>query len=386
MFKKEILAIIVLFIFLTSAIGYIFYIEKQKKEILENNRLGVYLYIAKDNIPKNKLIKKTDLKKIEVEKKWFNSDTLLMNDIVGKYAKKDIYKNTTFSKDLLSNKPVVDKGIIENPKYSKYAIDFNLFTNSSFNLKSGDFINIAFVVDKSKKNSAIKNIETGYGSLKNIRILGFLYEGETYDKAFKYEEKDIKTKNKKIEKRKVKVFANKIILDMKQNDILLLLKKFNEGKQIWLINLPKTISKFKQIKHIEDKKEVKAKKDTNKRKKRIYKRYMYVGKKIKESKIKINYIDNPSKNKVKVFKEKIEQCSSDKNHLLLGISQKVFVRSNKSIHSKPVKILRKNVLMSYLKEDKNWFKICNGYVSKKEAIKLNKKQAKYQLMKLSRGE
>lgn len=391
-FNKQIAVILVLSSLLLSAIGAAWFLFNENENTKKVNAFQVTVYIAKQDIKKDTLIKNEDIVKMEIAKKYLLEKPLLINEVVNKFAKETIYKNEMFRKEKLALKLGVSESQMMPSKHNSYNAAYSLFQNPNYSLQKGNIINIVSVYPKSKSRDNM-NYTVGYVA-KQINVLGFLEKGKVVETAFRKIKQEVKQKGKNNKDTKyevIKVFANEVVLDISDEVILSMLSDYNKGKQLWMVKTNKSVPKVKEKKiepmfiivdnNTSTKKIVKMAKKAKKRKrKRVYPYKMYIPKNRVETKTAVIEFSDTSLSKVSqkaTIKTDLEgQCKSQKR-LLIGISKKIHLRSYPSLNGKIKKIVYRNYMLPYKsKINKNWYEICDGkFVHKNEATIIDYKKA-----------
>ena len=369
-FNKQLAIILVLASMLLSAIAVSFYFYKENRNIIKSKNEMVTIYVAKDTIKPDTLIKEKDLKKTEIARQFILNKPLNKKAIINKYAKERIFANEIFIKEKLSSKLAVkdDEELVPH-KYNSYNIKFKRFENPNYALKPNEHIDIVSVYPKNP--AAVKRGTSNEYKVqvvgKQLKILGFLRDGHTTLDSI------VKKKVTKVIKKKrvtelIEVKADSIMLDIDKRTLLALIADYNKGKQIWM---SKTTYKAPEVKKVVDKKPT-AK--NVKRVKRSYPYRWYQPPQTSSTKsARIEYKDKPSLNTSKsaLIVSNYEAECSDKSKLLLGISRKVYLRERPAFGSKILKTVYRNTIIAYTnKVDSNsdWYRTCDGkYVHKNEA-------------------
>ncbi len=389
-FNKQIAVILVLTSLLISAIGAALFLFYENENTKKANALQLTVYIAKQDIKKDALIKESDIVKTVIAKKYLLVKPLLKKEIINKFASSKIYKNEMFRKEKLVSK-IGPKKIVTLPfKYNSYNASFNLFENPNYSLNKGDLLNLVSVYPKSKDKKNM-NYNVKYVA-KQVQVLGFLEKGKVVEKAFRKIKKKVKSKSKKKKTptyELVKVFANEIVLDISDKTILSMIDDYNKGKQLWMVKtneakvvVKKTLPKPIFIPQKVAKKVIKPKikKVIKKKVKKVYAYKMYLPKDtVKTRSAVIEYDDSTISDvmqKVTIKSTVIQQCIAQ-NKVLIGTSREVMLRSIPSLKGRIKKILHRNYIIPYdNKVDKNWYELCDGrYVHKNESREITFKKA-----------
>lgn len=375
-FNKEIGIILILGSLLLSAIGAALYLYYENENTKVENSKTVTVYVAKDNIKKDQLIKKEHIAKINIQKKYILTKPLLLNDVENKYAKENIYKNETFIKEKLTAKVIIEKPKNLAFKNNIYNMGFKLFKNPNYSLKKGDLIKIASVrpFSKDKKNMKYKVRFVA----DQLKVIGFLEKGKHVEKPRRVEKQQIKSKKASKETkpkfRLVTVFADDILIDMPSETLLELLNDYNIGEQLWMARTNKDI-----VKVIEKPKE--KKKGIKKPKKIIYNFVLYRPRNISYNKTAtIEYLDKkiPRKSSSVTLTDNLQAQCNQTNKYLIGASRVVDLRTKPSLKAKIVRKVRRNYIIPYKKViNKDWIEVCDGtFVHQNEANFIDAKKVK----------
>ena len=378
-FNKQIVVILILASLLVSAVGvsvFLFFENEKSKNI--SNEI-VTIYVAKNDIKKNFLIKSSDIKKVTIAKKYLLNKALLHREIINKYAKINIYKNETFIKEKLQINKFQEKVRILEFKDTSYNISFSLFSNANLSLNVGEYINIISVYPKSLKRDNLKYKVQYVAS--EIKILGFLEKGKTVPKTFRVVKEKIKVKKaeKKEQYKLVTKYADELVLDVKKQVLLNLIKDYNKGKQLWMVKVKAPVKKAMVIEPIvKEVKKTKKTKRTKKYVKRIYPYRLYKAKNTFTRKTAtIEYVDDIASTTGKtMLTNNVEKICFSSKKFLIAISKRTYLRVKPSLKSRASKLVYRNYIIPYTSELKYWYKVCDGtYVHKREASKISKKEA-----------
>ena len=219
---KILIGILLALLAFSSSIALLMYSKKSKVD--EYIKSQAQAYIVTKTINKGQKIDANDIKLSTFLKEHIPSK-LVKEEIIGRYAKVDIYMNEPIRSHKISNLPIVSS-ITKSPKkksqqkqeiveedstyYDTITLPLNIFKNIDPSLKKNDLIDIVSV--KSKKTS-INGLEfsTKYVALR-VKIYSFVYNSN-FVKSI-YITKDEKTNTA--------ILANSIVLEISPNDV----KKF----------------------------------------------------------------------------------------------------------------------------------------------------------------
>lgn len=383
-FDKQLAIILVLVSMLLSAIAVSVYFYNQSQEIEEKSNQLIRMYVAKENLKKDSIIKEEDIKQITMARQYVLTKPLLKKEILGKYVKEPIYKNEVFLKEKISTKIEFEKSKIIDFKYNSYNMAFSLFQNPNYSLEPNDIIKIVSVYPEGDEKN--NNFNVQYVA-KNIKVLGFLTSGQETDDAM-YKKKIKKLVKKKQVEEVVDIKSDELILDMKEKVLLSLINDYNKGNQLWMVK-----SKIEEETPLKDEqnsitKEIKKEKTSNKlvTNKKIYKPkkkisypikwYMPKAKVITQSGL-ITYNDNPENAKRKTVKIDVghtKECSK-KDKLLITTSNKVYLRKLPSYRAKISTKVNKNYIIAYKERSKinnDWYQLCDeSYVNGKDVKEIS---------------
>ena len=401
-FNKQIVIILVLISLLLSSLGGGYYYYKQNQKSLKISNQVRTVFVAAKDIKKNTKITIKDLKQINIAKKYILSTPLLKKEIIGKFAKENIYKNDMFRKEKLvktiqEDTKQKDKDLY---KYNSYNMAYSMFQNPNYSVKKDEVINIISVypLDKKKDNASPNSVQY---VAKQIRIIGFLMDSKEVDKSMKKEKVTTTVKKKKVTKTITKK-AEELLLDIDGKVLLRLIDDYNRGNQLWMVKTHKV--KQEEIINQKIKKEPVAKevikkkiasKSTNckkvkkhktyKKYKRIYPVILYKPKNSFNSlKATIHYADNKSaaviKNKV-VKVDLVKKCTNTHNYVI-GITNNIHLRRGSSTSHKIIRVVHKNYIIPYSGiTDNSWYLTCDGmYVHRSEVKVINKDLVKRKLV------
>lgn len=170
--NRKILAIAIVLSVITS--GFIFaYINNITKSPSEGEKVRVY--IASKTIPERTTINITDIKSIEIEKKYAQNGSLSKkDDIVGKWVKETIYEGEQIRQDRIVDEKKVN--LAYNIPKGKRAVSININEASgvSYHIIPGDFVDIAATFDKDEGREAYGKVLYNRVTkiiLQNIQVL-----------------------------------------------------------------------------------------------------------------------------------------------------------------------------------------------------------------------
>lgn len=372
-FNKQTAIILVLASLLLSTLGAAFYFYNMHQTTLQNNNKKVKVYVAKDAIKKNKEITINDIKEHLITKQELLNKPLTQQEIIGKFAKVDILKNELFIKEKISDLPIEteEKEFLKHTNNS-YNIAYRFFRNPNYTLIKGDLIDI--VTSYQKTVDKLPEFETQYVG-KNIKVLGFIHDGQAIPKGVT-KMKIIKEVNKELKEITEDVKADEIVLDIQDKTLLTLIDDFQKkGNQMWMIKSKSRVDK----KTTPAPKKVTAN-ETKKSVKRSYPYKWYVPKtSVTNAKGTIEYANKPgeiSQTKQARIVYSYENECSKRDRLLLGISNRVHLRSGMSFQNRILRRVYRNYIIPYKEKNGSWYKTCdNNYVHSNEVTEISKEFA-----------
>lgn len=359
--NRQLIIILILASLLFSALAAAFYFYKKNQLALkENNELRT-IYIAKDDIKKGTLLEAKHLAKTQIAKQFLLNEPLVKKEILGKYTNETIYKHEIFLKQKLGAKAQTKGKELLKFKYNSYNMDFTLFENPNYSLKQNDTINIISVYGLGKANSKgkYKNYNVDY-VVKGVKVLGFLRDGNIENNTIT-RQKVKKVIKKKIVEQEVDVKSNELIVDIKTDTLLSLIKDYNKGNQLWMVKTKEPRPIIKLIKETKTKK-------VNKNYKRSYPYNLYRGLNTSITKSALINYENEKESIKKNIKIKVDYtkiCASIKDRFIVGKVPSFYIRSEATTKSKRKKLLYKNTIIPYLAKHKDWYLTCDRqYVHK----------------------
>ncbi|MGM0518385.1 MAG: hypothetical protein ACQERD_01935 [Campylobacterota bacterium] len=378
--NRQIIIILILASLLISALATAFYFYNKNKQALKSNNELVTIYVAKDDIKRNTLIKPEHMGRTKIAKKFLLNRPLNKKEILGKYTKEPIYKNEMFIKQKLNTQIEKRKAKVLDFSKSSYNMRFDLFNNPNYSLNQGDYINIISVYPSGEPNRQgnYSNYDVQYVA-NNIKVLGFIKSGKL-ESASIVKEKVKKLRNKKVVEEVVDVKANEIVIDINPEVLLKLIKDYNKGNQLWMVKTKEsiqidTIDKMnkKQIENLIKKEESNKKEVKKEQSYKLYKPKDYTINK----KAIIDYINIEQKNKkiekVEVKVEPKNICKNRNSKYIVGNVSSFYIRNSPSLNSNYKRVLSKNTIIPFFKKQNGWFKTCdNLFVSQKVAKAVSK--------------
>ena len=374
--NRQIIIILVLASLLISALATAFYFYKQNQEVLKSKNELVTIYVAKENIKRNTLLKVEHLGKTKIAKKFLLNKPLNKKEILGKYTKEPIYKNEIFIKEKLNTQIQKRKAKVLDFSKSSYNMRFNMFNNPNYSLNQGDYINIISVypIGEPNRQGKYTNFDVQYVA-NNIKVLGFIKSGKL-ESASIVKEKIKKLRNKKLVEEVVDAKADEMVIDINSNILIRLIEDYNKGNQLWMVKTKEsiqieTIDKMdkKQLENLENKKNKSTKKVSKENAYRMYEPKNYTIKK----KAVIDYINMENKDKeIQNASIKIEPknlCSTTRNRYIVGNVSGFYIRNDASLNSSYKKVLSKNTIIPFLNKNSGWYRTCDGLCVSEKVVK-----------------
>jgi Flp pilus assembly protein CpaB len=228
--KKDKILIVALssLILFSSSLALMMYIKSTEVKVQPVEE-KVVVYVTNGQLDQGTQIKAEDIQKKVIPKSYVSFSTLMPEEIVGKYAKVAFLPQEPFRAEKLSlikeelkrvTNVVRSKAdeqkrdlVISNDSVS---LSLNLFKNIDYSLKSGDYIDIVTV-----KNDK-KGFKTTYVAL-HVKILSFSNMGSTLSTYQIFRTTD---------KKKERVVADTIVLDMPPRDIKNLLIAYYSSQEL----------------------------------------------------------------------------------------------------------------------------------------------------------
>jgi len=399
-FNKQIIIVMVLISLLISALGIAYYFYLKGIKISKVNEQLVTLYIASSDIKKNTKITKEYLKEVKVEKKYILAAPMLEKELIGKFAKENIYKDEPFRKEKIVadlNLVNFDEDVIAPFIANSYNMKFSLFKNPNYSLDKGDIINIISVYPTSEPKSNGSSHSVQYVA-SGIKVLGFLRDGKETDRSIE-KIKETKTVKKESVTVDVEKKADEIILDIDNQVLIRLIEDFNRGTQLWMVKThgkeesvktsPQTVELLTQP--IQPKSNTKPIMKSNSflQTKSPYPTKLYIPEDGNYATLSatIHYgdqkdgivVEKQSKNKINAK----EMCEDAKEYLL-GIADTVHLRRGAGNDFKIIKTVNRNFLIPYQRKINNfWYETCDGFFVHIDEVKpLNKTVADKKLKEI----
>ena len=175
----------------SSSVALLMYTKIGKEE--NKSVASVEVYVATTHLKRGDIIKARDIKKSSIPKSYLSFTPLMDTEIVGRYARVDIFAQEPMRKEKLSINPPVKKtvetakAVVEEPKViveekiakDTITVSLSVFKNIDSSLKKGDLIDIVSVFSKNAQSSYSK-YKTRYVAL-SVPISSFVSNSTKVD-------------------------------------------------------------------------------------------------------------------------------------------------------------------------------------------------------------
>jgi len=212
---RIIIGILVALVLFSASIALLMYSKQATSDTKSVNNIEVY--IAKVHLSQGEMINAGDIEKAYLPKSYLSFTPLTQSEIMGRYAKVEIFAKEPLRKEKLSiikpesnasSMKIVEvktevSSINESPTLDTITVDLSIFKNIDSSLEVGDHIDILSVMPK-KKSKETEYI-TKYVAL-NVTINSFERGG-------------IKTDTLVTHKESKAVYADAIVFEMLPSDI-----------------------------------------------------------------------------------------------------------------------------------------------------------------------
>lgn len=254
---RIVMGILVGLVLFTSSVALLMYLKQSKAN--ENITHNVEVYVAAKNLKEGDYIGADAIVKAKLPQNYVSFKPLTAQEIIGRYAKVNIFAKEPMRKEKLStinplNKRVNKKKEMQSDKTpakqtivatsDTISIPLSVFKNKDASLKAGNFVDIVSVMPKKLKNREY-SFKTKYIAL-HVPVHSFISRNVTMPAFTRTitQTKDKVTTSKIIE-------ADTIVLDMSPKDIKNFLALYyetqalnnnrayntnNYGGQLWLVN------------------------------------------------------------------------------------------------------------------------------------------------------
>jgi len=268
---RIIMGILIGLVLFTSSVALLFYLKQSRAN--ENITHKVEVYIASKNLKKGDYIDANAIVKAKLPQNYVSFKPLTAEEIIGRYAKVDIFAKEPIRKEKLSTINPLNKRVKKTKETDtkkapaeqtivttsdSISLPLSLFKNKDTSLRAGNFVDIVSVMPKKLKNREY-SFKTKYIAL-HVPVHSFISRNVTIPAFTRTvtQTKDKVTTSKIIE-------ADTIVLDMSPKDIKNFLALYyetqalnddrayntnNYGGHLWLVNAAtdtdKAIQKEKQ--------------------------------------------------------------------------------------------------------------------------------------------
>ncbi|MDF1876849.1 hypothetical protein JHD47_03350 [Sulfurimonas sp. SAG-AH-194-L11] len=216
---RIIMGILVGLVLFSSSIALLMYSKQDSlSEYVEGH---IEVYVATKHLNKGDLISSEDIDKAYLPKSYIAFTPLTQSEIIGRYAKVEIFAKEPLRKEKISltkpnEEPIVSKQLVREKvkvkvlktkklKKDTITVTLSLFQNIDASLKQGDYIDILSVIPKISKGKTSR-YDTKYVALK-VKIHSFV---SNYKQVKRYITSDIDGKS---------LTADSIIFEMSPNEI-----------------------------------------------------------------------------------------------------------------------------------------------------------------------
>jgi len=255
---RIIMGILVGLVLFTSSVALLLYLKQSKAN--ENITHNVEVYVAAKNLKEGDYIGASSIVKAKVPQNYISFTPLMAEEIIGRYAKVDIFaKEPIRPEKLATTNPLENKiekhTLVQSSDVNvskesivstndTISIPLNIFKNKDTSLKAGSFVDIVSVMPKQQKGREY-SFTTKYIAL-HVPVHSFVSNNITMKT---YTHTVTETKNKVTTSKIIE--ADTIVLDMSPKDIKNFLALYyktqllnnnrayntnNYGGQLWLVN------------------------------------------------------------------------------------------------------------------------------------------------------
>jgi len=230
---RLIIGMLIGLVFFSSSVALLMYTKQGEIQTQTQVRDDVEVYVTNRDISKGELIKEGDIELTSLPKSYLAFTPLVSSEIVGRYAKVDIFSREPLRREKLSfTKPKeevveiskVEKKVNKVESPSDYdnnrdtmILPLSVFKNVDETLKAGDYIDILSVIPK--KSSRTGEFLTKYVAV-HLLINSFVMNGSRSDSLLSFGEEGA-------------VFhANAVVFDILPGDIKNLLSTYYKTQQL----------------------------------------------------------------------------------------------------------------------------------------------------------
>ncbi|MFT7860541.1 MAG: SAF domain-containing protein [Sulfurimonas sp.] len=184
---KIVILILVGLVFFTTSLALLMYSKQEGADKQHNMPNMVEVYLSAKDIKRGELLGADSIKKGRLPKEYIDAAPLTASEIIGRYAKTDIFANEPIRKQKISLvKPTEhkEKAVEATPQIKEPQVDeeldtialpLSVFKNIDTSLKMGDKIDIVSV--ESKKDGREMSFSAKYIAL-NVTIDAFVANGK----------------------------------------------------------------------------------------------------------------------------------------------------------------------------------------------------------------
>jgi hypothetical protein len=390
-FNKQIAIILVLGSFLLSAIGaaYYFYSAHNKSVVQMSQKVKVY--VVNKSVKSGHQFGEKDLKEHFITKQELLAKPLSSGEIIGKYAKVDMFENEMIIKEkIIDTLEQREEDLIKSDfKNNSYNMGFRMFNNPNYTLKKGDIISIVSTYPITAADK-LTQYSVQYVA-KDVEVLGFILLGKPVAQVFN-RQKVTKMVNKKEVEIEEDVKADEIVLDIKSDILLNLINDYNRGNQLWMVKRnstkgdetstvvadgsksteeQKVDGKLNDILKVDDKPKTIVKAD--------YKYRWYVpSSRINSKTATVEYADTKAvySETVKMASDNVQKCADNKDNFIVVTGGSVYLRSGPDMSFKSKFVVYKKNIIPFEERVGDWYKTCDGlYIHSKYVSEISYEEA-----------
>ncbi|MEJ5167787.1 MAG: hypothetical protein WHU93_01345 [Arcobacteraceae bacterium] len=389
-FNKQIAIILVLGSFLLSAIGAAYYFYSAHNKTVVQMSQKVKVYVVNKSVKSGHQFGEKDLKEHFITKQELLTKPLSSGEIIGKYAKVDMFENEMIIKDKISDTlEQKEEDLIKSDfKNNSYNMGFRMFNNPNYTLKKGDIISIVSTYPITADKLTQYSVQY---VAKDVEVLGFILLGKPVAQVFN-RQKVTKIVNKKEIEVEEDIKADEIVLDIKSDVLLNLINDYNRGNQLWMVKRnstkgdetstvvadstktseeQKVDGKLNDILQVDNKSKTIVKTD--------YKYRWYVTSNIANSKTAtVEYADTKvvHSETVKVASNSAQKCTDNKDNFIVVTGGSVYLRSGPDMNSKSRFVVYKKNIIPFEERVGDWYKTCDGlYIHSKYVSEISYDEA-----------
>jgi len=389
-FNKQIAIILVLGSFLLSAIGAAYYFYSAHNKTVVQMSQKVKVYVVSKSVKSGHQFGEKDLKEHFITKQELLAKPLSSGEIVGKYAKVDMFENEMIIKEKISDTlEQREEDLIKSDfKNNSYNMGFRMFNNPNYTLKRGDIISIVSTYPITADKLTQYSVQY---VAKDVEVLGFILLGKPVAQVFN-RQKVTKIVNKKEIEVEEDIKADELVLDIKSDVLLNLINDYNRGNQLWMVKRNATKSdetttvvadvaqtaeeqkvdgKINDILQVDSKQKTVVKMD--------YKYRWYVPANLTSAKTAtVEYADTKAvySETVKMASNNVQKCTDKKDNLIVVTGGSVYLRSGPDMSFKSKFVVYKKNIIPFEERLGDWYRTCDGlYIHSKYVSEISYEEA-----------